>query len=124
MFLTIDSVGLAIPADGTHSQWVKIGLLRGVGTIILPSAWTAATLGFEGSMSEEDPATATAPGIWPIREAAGDIALTVTAGAALDFPAPRFAGWKWLRLRSGTVALPVAQASRREFTILAVPVVR
>lgn len=77
--------------------------------LVMPSAWTAASITFQGANEQDAAAT------WlDLYNESGEI--TVTSAAAsrgIILPPTLVHGWWWLRLRSGTSAAPVAQAADR-----------
>jgi len=82
----------------------------------MPAAWTAAVLTFQGSM---DGTTYT-----DLYDSLGsEISVTVAAahGIALDVTA--FAGWQWLKIRSGTGASAVNQGADRTLLLNAMQLI-
>lgn len=74
--------------------------------IIMPAAWTAAVLTFAVS----------ADGVTynPLYDEYGtEVAETVAAGRAIRLDPAQWAGWRYLKIRSGTAAAPVAQGAER-----------
>jgi hypothetical protein len=101
-----------IGAGASLSQDLEVPEPSAIVGIVMPSTWTAANLTFQGSADGlEAPRN--------IHNAAGD-EYTVTADAdrfiALD-PAD-FAGVRFLRVRSGTAAVPVNQVAERKIRLL------
>jgi hypothetical protein len=78
--------------------------------IQMPAAWTAAVLTFQGSM---DGITFS-----DIYDATGaEISVTVVAAHGVSLDVTVFAGWQFLKFRSGTGAAAVNQAADRTLTI-------
>jgi hypothetical protein len=108
-----------IAATQSLSGVVDLGQNRLWG-IVMPGAWTAASMTFQGSVDGvsffdlyDDVAT---PGTFV------ETTWTVAAAQMLVPAVPvRFIGIRWLKIRSGTSAAPVAQAAGRVITIIGVP---
>ena len=73
--------------------------------IIMPGVWDAANLTFQVSMNDE--------GYINAYDSAGEEeTFTVTAVSTYIGINPNLtAGWRWIKVRSGTAAVPVAQAT-------------
>ena len=81
----------------------------GVCLLLMSADWTDAPLTLQGSLDVGEP-TAWAD----LHDHIGnEVVLTVAAGRALTLPPTLLLGWRWLRLRSGLAAAPVAQAAER-----------
>jgi hypothetical protein len=80
--------------------------------LIMPAAWTAAGLSFAASETEA--------GIFlPLFDALGvEITCTVLASQRIVLPIGLLRSHDWLRLRSGTAAVPVNQGADRSLTLL------
>lgn len=80
--------------------------------IAMPAAWTAAVMTFQGSV---DGLT-----YQSCYDMSGN-EITVQAGQALNhgIPPGALAGWKFLKIRSGTTAAPVSQGAARTVTMVA-----
>jgi hypothetical protein len=86
---------------------------RSLSAILMPAAWTAAALTFEASVNGED--------FFDLLDSEG--AEVEVAVAADDFVRLTNADWaaiRWLRIRSGTAAVPVAQEAARTLQLVAV----
>lgn len=104
-------VTTTIPSGGSLSLPLDCGEL--VPTLLLvPSPWTTAAVTFQVST---DGTTWT-----DLRDGAGnEVAVAAGAGgAAFALSRDLFQGARYLRLRSGTAATPVAQAASRTLTVV------
>lgn len=80
--------------------------------ITMPAAWTAGGLSFAASATE-------AGTFLPLFDALGvEITLTVLANQRIVLPMGLIRSHNWLRLRSGTAAVPVNQAGARSLILL------
>jgi hypothetical protein len=81
-------------------------------SLALPAAWTNAVLSFQGSSDTASPTT------WlDLYNETGEIVLSSAAASrGLVLPPALVHGWRWIRLRSGTAAAPVAQTATRLIT--------
>lgn len=104
------TVGVVIAESASLSSAVELPTATLLG-FIMPSAWTAADVTYQGS---NDGTT------WYDlhSDTAGEITSTVTAGKLISVYGYDFAACKWLRLRSGTSATPVAQVAARTITLI------
>lgn len=86
--------------------------LHGEG-LVMPAAWTAATLGF--AVSD------TLAGTYlPLVDAAGvEVAINVAASQAIVLPMGLLRGWNFVKLQSGTSAVHVNQGGQRIVQMLA-----
>ncbi len=104
-----------IDAGGTISSVIDTERVTVMG-IIVPLGWTAANLTFQASNTPD------IPGEWfNVYDDTG-VEVTVIAAAnraiAIDFAALKLAPWRYLRVRSGTSATPVAQAAARTLILI------
>ena len=85
----------------------------GVSFIVLPAAWTDAALTVQGSTDEG------APSAWSdlFDHLGSEVVFVVAPGRAIALPPTLLLGWRWLRLRSGVAAAPVAQAADRAIVL-------
>jgi hypothetical protein len=103
----------AVIANGTSfSTAIDLGDSQ-LSAVWMPAAWTAASVTFEVSL---DGAT------WRnLYFGAGVLTVAAAGGAAanLTFSVARdpFIGWRYVRIRSGTVASPVNQLAERELFV-------
>lgn len=108
---------LIIPNAASISNSVKLGG-AGISGIFMPAAWTAAAIGF--SVSQDD---VTYFGLFD--EAGAEISMVVAAATYVEFTnLSRFAGFSsdmFLKLRSGTIAVPVAQGGARSLLLTTTP---
>ncbi len=80
--------------------------------LYMPSAWTAANLTFQACSNQ---ATASCVNLYDALGA--EVTVTAAASRAITLPPADFTGVRYLRIRSGTSAVPVAQAANRSITI-------
>lgn len=79
--------------------------------MVLPSGWTAATITFQASFNG-----ATFSNMY---ESDGtELSSTVAASQHVVLDPVNFAGVKWLKLRSGTLATPVEQTDDRAIEVI------
>lgn len=110
-------ISLAQPLDVTISSGAAITSAidlvgRTLVGIIMPAAWTAASLTFEMS----DTAAGTYVDVYDISEA--ELEITVAASRYLALDPVNFFGVNYLKVRSGTSATPVNQAADRTLTLM------
>jgi hypothetical protein len=81
-------------------------------TILMPAAWTAANLTFQVS----------ADGVSYIDlfTSAGELVITAAAARALALDQTIFPAFRFLKVRSGTSGVPVAQGAARDLILLTV----
>lgn len=110
--LSTVTVTLSTGATGL-SDAVDIGGMQLMG-VMMSTAWTAANLTFQASNSS-------AGTFADVYDDAGT-EVTVTAAAsraiAIDFASLKLAPWRYLKVRSGTTALPVAQVGAKTLTLI------
>lgn len=82
-------------------------------SLVMPAAWTAASLTFQGSNEQDTPTT------WAdLYSETGEIVVTSAAASrGIILPPTLVHGWWWVRLRSGTSAAPVAQLAARQIIV-------
>jgi len=79
--------------------------------MVMPSAWTAADITFQGSI---DGST-----FGNLHDDSGvEVVVKAAASRVIVLSAAYFWGLRWIRVRSGTSSVPVAQAAQRSITIL------
>lgn len=78
--------------------------------IYMPTAWTAADLTFKVSPDGETYCN--------LHTSAGEYSLTTSAGIFLSLSQENFAGTNFIKVRSGTVAVPVNQAAARALVLM------
>jgi hypothetical protein len=82
--------------------------------IVMPAAWDAAGLTFQGSVDDTTYGN--------VVDATGaEVSATVAAGQYLAVPPALLQGISYLKLRSGTSAVPVVQAAKRDLTLVLSP---
>lgn len=102
-----------IAAGGSLSAAADLGGLRLAG-IEMPAGWTAAGLTFQGAAT--NPA-----GLADLYDGSGaEVTLPAAAGRFIQVDEERFAGIRWLKIRSGTSATPVTQAAERTLRLVLV----
>lgn len=118
MLSTLEMASITIAAGASLSSALNLDNLTLVGQrlfgIIMPAAWTAANLTFQGSwdggITWYDLLDA---------ESGAAIVAVATAGKAAVLRDPTvFAAVPWLRARSGTEATPVAQTADRQLVLV------
>jgi hypothetical protein len=79
--------------------------------VMLPAAWTAAVITFQVSLDNTT--------FVDLHDRNGEVSFP-TAGASrgLQCDPAQFAGWRYLKIRSGTSATPVAQGADRILGLL------
>lgn len=79
--------------------------------LVMPAAWTAATLTFQVSADGTD--------YFNLYDASGNqYEVDAAASQAIILPPGDFAGFRYLKIRSGTSGTPVVQAADRTITAL------
>lgn len=102
--VTIDaSQSLSNALNLLGGEWLPVG-------ITMPAAWTAAGLTFQGSMATDGTFV-------DIHTASAELSVTVTASRYYILDPANFQGLSAIKIRSGTGATPVAQASARVITV-------
>lgn len=101
-----------IPISTSLSQALQLNGIM-VEAIVMPSAWTAAGLSFEGADLSGGP--------WqPLEDALGvEMTVPVVASQTFLLPLGMLRAVNWLRLRSGTSTVPVNQLAARTVQLLA-----
>ena len=79
--------------------------------MIMPSAWTAADVTFQGSIDGS-----TFGDLYD--DSGGEVAVKAAANRVVVLPAAYFWGLRWIKVRSGTASAPVVQTAQRSITIL------
>jgi hypothetical protein len=78
--------------------------------IVMPSAWTAASLTFQVS---HDGTT-----FYNLYDTSGEVTLSTTAANRAIGLTVTVTGWRYVKVRSGTADTPVNQAAERVFTVI------
>lgn len=107
--INLQTAPAAIANGNSQSDVINVAPLVPVG-IILPAAWTAASLTFLVSV---DGTT-----FYPLQDMSGEVSVTVTAGQYVALDPAIFIGIISMKLRSGTAAVPVNQGADRAFTLV------
>ena len=103
----------SIPNAGSITPAIDLGAFR-AGRIHIPAAWTAAALTFQVSA---DGST-----YGDLFDNTGvEYTAQAAAGRAVLLPLIDFLGMRYLKIRSGPTAAPVAQAAQRDLVIQLVP---
>ncbi|MGC8807880.1 MAG: hypothetical protein ACP5QB_10130 [Thiomonas sp.] len=79
--------------------------------LVMPSAWTAADITFQASVDGQ-----TFGDLFD--DAGSEVVVKAAAGRVIAMASAYFWGIRWVRIRSGTSAAPVAQGASRTLTIL------
>lgn len=112
--INLSQYSVTIANGASLSSAIAIGADMMVG-IFMPPAWTAAGLTFQAS-----PDGGTTWG--EVVDTAGvAIGYTVAAGTFTQVPQGNWCGINMLKIRSGTLALPVNQGADRVFTLMGRP---
>jgi hypothetical protein len=100
--------------NASLSAAVDIGPMRSIG-IIMPAAWTAADLTFQVC----DTLGGTYVNLYDASGTEVDIAVTTSKAYTLSAAMTRLiAPWRYLKVRSGTAGVPVAQGGARSIVIV------
>lgn len=111
---------VTIDASESQSAVVDLGHYTLCG-IRLPAAWTTAGLTFLASYDTSEGKDAAS--YVPIYDADGvELAAAAAADRHVVISPAAFAGVRWLKIRSGTAASPVAQAAERTLILITRPV--
>ena len=95
-----ESLSAALDLDG--------GVLEG---FVMPAAWTPATVSFEGSMDDVT--------YYECGDGTAEVSLVADAGWIIAIPIGSINGLgRYVRVRSGTSAIPVNQGAARTITLL------
>lgn len=93
--------------------------------IQFPSAWTAASITFQGSTEPRDysrDGVTTAPTFTDVYDSAGEVSYTTSAASRLLILTPtQMKGFRQLKIRSGTAGAAVNQGAARTLTVLLRP---
>ncbi len=103
----------AIANGESLSAAVDLGAYR-LSSIIMPAAWTAAGLTFQGSIDGVTFGNMKSEG-------GTELAWTVAASDFLYSTPLNFWGVRFIKVRSGTAGTPVNQGAARTLTLIAVP---
>ena len=111
--VTVEDAVIPITTSTSNTIDTEGGRRQIVG-LQMPAAWTAASLTFDGS---HDGTT-----FVPIHHGAGAYAITAAQGAAaslgVSLAKEAFAGWPYVRIRSGIIGAYVNQVAARTIKVL------
>ena len=114
MFFPPVTISETIPATASQTGNIRLGNFT-LDTILVPSAWDAANITFLVSQDGNN--------FFPLFDAEGnEVVLTAAAGRAIRFPPDFRIGFPFLRVRSGTNAVPVSQTAARAIEIRGIQV--
>lgn len=82
--------------------------------IIMPAAWTAANLTFQAS----DASAGTFADVYDDAGTEVSVTAAVSRAIGMDAAMPELAAFRFLKIRSGTTATPVAQGADRTLTLV------
>ena len=106
--LTSHECTIDINTSLSSSIFLDGGVVDG---ILMPAAWTAATISFEGSMDNVN--------FFEVGDGTAEISLTADAGWIIVIPPHKLNGaGRYIKIRSGTSAVPVNQNAERTMTVL------
>jgi hypothetical protein len=81
--------------------------------IIMPSAWTAASLTFQGSVNDTD--------YFNVYDGATERSIAVAASYYSALAIGDWVGFRYIKIRSGTAGTPVNQGGARVITLVVQP---
>lgn len=111
----------SIPNGASVSGTVDL-LSTALLAFIVPTAWTAAALNIEVSMTGGGNASEwVTAGLYDASSTASGNYPSLTPGAAYAVDTLTLLPFRYVRLRSGTLASPVNQAAQRDFTLITRP---
>lgn len=102
----------AIAINASLSDAVDLGAMR-LQRINMPAAWDAAGLTFQASVD--------GAAFLDLHDKGGEVSVPAAAGRSIVVDQAAFRGVRYLRVRSGTAAAPVAQLAARALTLVTVP---
>lgn len=109
----IVTIAISIASGASLSGAIDFGPYR-LSAIIMPAAWDAAALTFQGSIDGSDFADI-------VDSSNTERSWTVAAGKMICATPVDFWALRYLKLRSGTSGTPVNQTAARSFSLIAVP---
>ena len=105
-------------ANGTAlSPAIDLGEMN-LAAIVLPATWTTANLTFQGGV--KDPTTGTITYADITDKSGAEYTVTAAQGKANLIPVSDLAGFRYLKVRSGTSSIPVNQGADRVLTFVGV----
>lgn len=108
----VETTTVTIANGASLSGAVDLGGRKLV-AIIMPDAWTAAGLTFQGSVDGTN--------FFNVYDGATERALTVSASYYSAFNIADWVGFRWIKVRSGTAGSAVNQAAERVLTLVVQP---
>lgn len=106
--LTTREVTIAINQSLSSAVDLEGAVIDGV---LMPAAWTAATISFEGSMDNVT--------FHEIGDGTSEVSLVAAGGWIIVIPPGKLHGaGRYLKVRSGTSTVPVNQTTARTLTLL------
>jgi hypothetical protein len=108
----VETTTVVIANGASLSGTVDLGGRKLV-ALIMPDAWTAASLTFQGSVDGTN--------FFNVYDGATERALTVAANYYSALAIGDWVGFRWIKIRSGTAALAVNQAAARTLTLVVQP---
>ena len=108
----VETTTVVIENGASLSGAVDLGGRKLVG-IIMPDAWTAASLTFQGSVDGTN--------FFNVYDGTTERALVVAANYYSALAIGDWVGFRWVKLRSGTAGTPVNQAGARTITLVVQP---
>lgn len=106
--LSVTTFTATIASGASLSGAVDLGEAK-LGAIVMPASWTSAALTFQVSF---DGTT-----YYDLHEFGSEVSVTVTAGKAHRLAMSDWLAVRWLKVRSGSSASPVAQGADRTITL-------
>jgi hypothetical protein len=108
----VETTTVVIENGGSLSGAVDLGGRKLV-ALILPDAWTAASLTFQGSVDGTN--------FFNVYDGPTERQLTVAANYYSALNIADWVGFRWIKVRSGTAGSAVNQAAERTLTVVAQP---
>lgn len=108
---TWEAFPVSLPQNASITERINLGGLR-LFSIVMPTEWTSASLTFQMSPDGET--------AWSnIKDSTGgEITAIANAGDCIVLDPSLFAAFQYIRIRSGTIALPITQESARSLRLL------
>jgi hypothetical protein len=108
----VETTTVVIAISASLSGAVDLGGRKLVG-IIMPDAWTAADLTFQGSVDGTN--------FFNVYDGSTERKIAVAANYYSALSIGDWVGFRWIKIGSGTSALPVNQAAARTLTLVVQP---
>jgi hypothetical protein len=113
--MSLMRVPCLLPAGQSLSQGADCGGNGRIIRISMPQDWTPAPITFQ--LSPDDTTYRDLYHTTPDQFSIFEVSVSAVPGAVVVLPASMGGGISWLKIRSGTRTVPVAQAADRQFTI-------